>query len=160
MTSTLKRTFLALSVVALPLAAAAGQMVSYAVDGDFDDVRFDLETAIVNRGLVIDYEAFVGEMLKRTAADVGAERDLFTRAESFQFCSALLSRRMMEADPANLGFCPHIVFAYEEVGAEGRVHVGYRPLPENGDLSEESRAALAEINALMDSIVREAARAD
>ena len=45
-------------------------------------------------------------MLVRTAADVGTEREVFTRAESFQFCSALLSRRMMEADPVSFGFFP------------------------------------------------------
>jgi uncharacterized protein (DUF302 family) len=145
----------------LPLAAAAQtHVVTHAVAGEFDDVRLDLETAIVNRGLVVDYEAFVGEMLARTAADVGAEREVFTRAESFQFCSAVLSRRMMEADPANLGFCPHIVFAYAVPGEDGMVHVGYRRLAEEAAASEESRAALAEINALMDGIVREAAGLD
>jgi hypothetical protein len=144
----------------LPLMAAAeGHVVTHAVEGAFDDVRLDVETAIVNRGLVVDYEAFVGEMLARTAADVGAERQVFTRAESFQFCSAVLSRRMMEADPANLGFCPHIVFAFEVPDAPGTVHVGYRRLPEDAG-SDESRAALAAVNALLDEIVREAAGAD
>ena len=140
----------------LPLAVAAEpHIVTHAVQGSFDDVRLDLETAIINRGLVVDYEAFVGEMLKRTGADVGSDVEIFSRAESFQFCSAVLSRRMMEADPTNLGFCPHIVFAFERPGAEGTVHVGYRLLPETG--SAETRAALAAVNALMDEIVREAA---
>jgi len=160
MTPAVRAALAAMSVTLAPLAAGAqGHIVAYPVDAAFDDVRLDLENAIINRGLVIDYEAFVGDMLARTAADVGAERALFTRAESLQFCSALLSRRMMEADPANLGFCPHIVFAYEEPGAVGRVHVGYRRLPDE-DGSDATRAALAEINALMDAIVREAAGAD
>lgn len=160
MTSAFRATLGALAVALMPLAAGAqGHIVTYTAEGAFDDVRLDLETAIINRGLVIDYEAFVGEMLARTAEDVGAERAVFTRADSLQFCSALLSRRMMEADPTHLGFCPHIVFAYEEPGAEGQVQVGYRLLPEAG-LSDDSRAALAEINALMDAIAREAAGAD
>lgn len=155
-TSTGRAALAAAFGLALPLAAAAEpHLVVHTVQGSFDDVRMDIETAIVNRGLVVDYEAFVGEMLKRTAADLGATTEIFTRAESFQFCSAVLSRRMMEADPANLGFCPHIVFAYEEPGAEGTVHVGYRLLPETG--SDESRAAMAAVNALLDEIVREAA---
>ena len=160
MTSATRAMLGALAVALMPLAAGAqDRIVTYAAEGAFDDVRLDLETAIINRGLVIDYEAFVGEMLARTAEDVGAEREVFTRAESMQFCSALLSRRMMEADPTHLGFCPHIVFAYEEPGTEGLVQVGYRALPEEG-LSDASRAALAEINALMDGIAREAAGAD
>jgi uncharacterized protein (DUF302 family) len=134
---------------------AAGEYVTiYTVEGDFEDVRLDLENAIVNRGLVIDYEAFVGDMLNRTAEDVGAERQVYTRADTLQFCSAILSRRTMEADPVNLAFCPYIVFAYEEADAEGTIHVGYRRLPEAGD--EESRASLFEVNALLDEIVRDA----
>lgn len=134
---------------------AAGEYVAiYTVEGDFEDVRLDLENAIINRGLVIDYEAFVGDMLNRTAEDVGAERQIYTRADTLQFCSAILSRKTMEADPVNLAFCPYIVFVYEEAGAEGVIHVGYRRLPEAGD--EESRAALFEVNALLDEIVRDA----
>lgn len=143
----------------LPLAALAEtQVVTHSVAGDFDDVRLDLESAIIDRGLVIDYEAFVGEMLNRTAADLGATEQVYLRAESLQFCSAQLSRKIMEADPTNLGYCPHIVFAFERPGEAGTVHVGYRRLPETG--SDANRAALAEVNALMDAIVRQAAGID
>jgi uncharacterized protein (DUF302 family) len=147
----------ALTVPAGPAFAqgAAGEYVTiYTVEGDFEDVRLDLENAIVNRGLVIDYEAFVGDMLNRTAEDVGADQQIYTRADTLQFCSAILSRRTMEADPINLAFCPYIVFAYEEAENEGTIHVGYRRLPEAGD--EESRGALFEVNALLDEIVRDA----
>jgi uncharacterized protein (DUF302 family) len=148
---------LLLPLAASPLAAqgVAGQYVTvYTVEGAFEDVRLDLEDAIINRGLVIDYEAFVGAMLERTADDVGADRQLYTHADTLQFCSATLSRKTMEADPLNLAFCPYIVFAYEEVGKEGTINVGFRRLPEAGD--EESRAALLEVNALLDEIVRDA----
>jgi uncharacterized protein (DUF302 family) len=146
----------ALALAGGPVLAqgAAGQYVTlYSVEGDFEDLRLDLQDAIINRGLVIDYEAFVGDMLNRTAEDVGAEERIYTRADTLQFCSAILSRRTMEADPVNLAFCPYIVFIYEEADAEGTVHVGYRRLPEAGD--EESRAALFEVNALLDEIVRD-----
>jgi uncharacterized protein (DUF302 family) len=143
--------------LAAPLAAQGveGEHVTvYTVEGAFEDVRIDLENAILNRGLVIDYEAFVGAMLERTGEDVGAERQIYTHADTMQFCSATLSRRTMEADPQNLAFCPYIVFAYEEADNEGVIHVGYRRLPEAGD--EESQAALFEVNALLDEIVRDA----
>lgn len=150
-------TLVALLSAAAPAAAqgAEGQYVTlHTVEGAFEDVRFDVESAILNRGLVIDYEALVGDMLNRTAEDVGAERQVYSHAETMQFCSATLSRATMEADPANLAFCPYIVFLYEEADAEGTIHVGYRRLPEAGD--EASRAALFEVNALLDEIVREA----
>lgn len=155
-----------LAAVALVLAAGPAlaqddtgeHLVIRTVEASFDDVRLDLENAILNEGLVIDYVAHVGEMLNRTAEDVGAERAVFERAESLQFCSATLSRATMEADPSNLGFCPYIVFLYEESGAQGTVHVGYRRLPETG--SEESRTAIAAVNALLDGIVQEAAGAE
>jgi hypothetical protein len=76
------------------------------------------------------------------------------RAGTLQFCSAILSRRTMEADPVNLAFCRYIVFACEQADAAGVIHVGYRRLPEAGD--EESRAPLCEVNALLDEIVRDA----
>jgi uncharacterized protein (DUF302 family) len=134
--------------------ASEEHVTVHSIEGSFDDIRLDLENAILNRGLVIDYEAFVGEMLNRTAEDVGAETRVYTHAQTLQFCSAILSRRTMEADPINLAFCPYIVFVYEEAGAEGTIHVGYRRLPETGD--EAGRAALSEVNALLDEIVRDA----
>lgn len=143
----------ALGGMAAAQAVEDAQMRVYPVAADFADARLDLETAIVSQGLVIDYEGFVGDMLNRTAADVGAERQVYTRADMFQFCSATLSRRMMEADPNNIAFCPFVVFVYERT--EGGVHVGYRRPPETG--SEEGRAALAAVDALLDRIVREAA---
>lgn len=147
-------------LAALVLAPASAQNIDEyvtvrTVEGAFEDVRLDLESAILNRGLVIDYEARVGAMLDRTGEDVGAEESIYTNADTLQFCSATLSRRAMEADPLNLAFCPYIVFIYEEADEEGTVHVGYRRLPETG--SDESQAALGEVNALLDEIVQEAA---
>lgn len=146
---------LALPVMAGAQSATEDHVTVYTVEGAFDDVRLDLVDAIVNRGLVIDYEGMVGDMLNRTAGDVGAEAQVFTRADMLQFCSAVMSRNMVEADPANIGFCPYIIFAYEQPDSEGTIHVGFRRLPEVG--SDESQAALAEVNALLDEIVREAA---
>lgn len=158
---TISRFDIRAAAAALMLAAApAGaqgvegeHVVLHSVEGAFEDVRMDLESAILNRGLVIDYEAMVGDMLDRTAEDVGAEEQIYTHARTMQFCSATLSRATMEADPANLAFCPYALFLYEEAGEEGVVHVGYRRLPLAGD--EASRAALFEVNALLDEIVTE-----
>ncbi len=139
----------------LPLDARASDVTEYVIDAAFDGVRLDLRDAVINRGYTIDYEAFIGDMLTRTAADVGARKTIYKHAESIQFCSAVLSRRALEADAANIAYCPYVLFVYETADAPGKVHVGFRRLDERG--SEASKAALAAVNALLDEIAREAA---
>lgn len=126
----------------------------YKVEAGFEDVRFGLENAIVNRGLVIDYTSHIGEMLERTSADVGGSRTIFSNAQSMLFCSADLSRKAMEIDPANIAYCPYTLFVYDTPDADGTVTVGFRRLSETG--SDASKAVIGEINALLDAIAREA----
>lgn len=146
--------------VSLGGAAAAADMAkdgltTYTVDGDFEDVRFALENAIVNRGLVIDYVSHIGDMLARTGADVGGKKEIFANAQSMLFCSAVLSRAAMEADPANISFCPYSLFVYETADTPGKIVVGFRNLTETG--SDASQKAIADVNALLDEIAQEAA---
>jgi uncharacterized protein (DUF302 family) len=124
-------------------AIAEGQTV-YTFDGTFDDAAFSVENAIIGRGLVIDYVSHTGEMLARTAADVGSDVDLFAAADIFVFCSASLSREVMEADPMNIAYCPYGIFVAER---GGEVMVGYRNYPE-GEMQK--------VQALLDDIAREA----
>lgn len=130
-------------------------IVSFTVQRPYEDVRQDLEDAIINRGYVVDYNAKIGEMLARTAGDVGAAKKVYVNAEAMQFCSAVLSRKAMEADPMNIAFCPYVLFVFENADAPGMVTVGHRKLGEGeGDASE---AALGEINTVLTEIVKEAA---
>ncbi|MEE9375002.1 MAG: DUF302 domain-containing protein [Rhizobiaceae bacterium] len=133
----------------------AAEITEYVVEAPFEDVRQDLGDGVVNLGYKVDYEAFIGDMLARTASDVGAKKSIYKKAEFIQFCSAVLSRAAMEADPANIAFCPYILFAYERTDEPGKVHVGFRRLDEQG--SDASKAALAKINTILDSIAKEAA---
>ena len=96
------------------------------VEGSFDDIAFALEQAIINEGLVIDLRSQVGDMLGRTKEDVGGGADLFTHADVFSFCSAKVSRAVMEAELSNLQFCPYGIFVYETPDAPGMVTVGHR----------------------------------
>lgn len=141
--------------MALPLHARASDVTEYVVEAAFEGVRLDLRDAVINRGYTIDYEALIGDMLARTAPDVGAKKAIYKHAESIQFCSAVLSRRALEADAANIAYCPYVLFVYEKADAPGKVHVGFRRLDERG--SEASKASLAAVNALLDEIAREAA---
>lgn len=138
------------SIIAAALIATAGtafaeeQAVVYTFDGSFDDATFGVETAIVGRGLVIDYVSHTGEMLARTAEDVGSDVKIFEAADIFLFCSAVLSRKVMEADPMNIAHCPYGIFVAER---DGQVMVGHRTYPDG---------PMAEVEALLDDIVREA----
>ena len=130
-------------------------IVAYSKKARFEDVRDDLKSAIEGKGLVIDYVSFVNRMLERTGKDVGSARKLYADAQSFVFCSAALSRKTMEADPANAALCPYSVMVYATVQDPGTVHVAFRR-PWRPDGSAASKAALKEVEALLDSIAREA----
>ena len=135
---------LALALAAFSTTAAAGEAITYDYDGSFDDATFAVESAIVGKGLVIDYVSHVGEMLARTGADVGSDKLLFDNAQIFVFCSAVVSREVMEADPANLVFCPYGIYVAER---EGNVTIGHRDYPEG---------AMDKVETLLEEIVSEA----
>lgn len=130
-------------------ALAQDEVATWSIEAPFEQVAGDLEDAIVNRGYVVDYHGFIGDMLKRTASDVGGETMLYRDAEFFQFCSAVVSREAMEADIANIAFCPYVLFAYEAEADPGTVVIGFRRLP-----AGEGRD---EVNALLEAIAGEAA---
>lgn len=136
------------AILALALSAGAASAQDAIVtdyDGSFDDATFAVESAIVGRGLVIDYVSHVGDMLARTRADVGSDITLFDNAQIFMFCSAVVSRQVMEADPMNVQHCPYGIFVTDR---EGQVQIGHRDYPSGPmDTVEE----------LLDGIVAEAA---
>lgn len=144
----MRKFLLALGLVAgANIASANDTAVTYTVDQDYDDVTFGLESAITDKGLVIDAVNHVGEMLERTKEDVGGTQTVFLKAEVFSFCSATLSRKVMEADPMNLQFCPYGIFVMQTPDAPDQTTIGYRILPEG---------PMKEVQALLDDIVQEA----
>ncbi len=138
------------------LAADPPHLALVKTKAKFDDVRDDLVNAVTKRGLVVDYTAYIGAMLDRTAKDVGATKKVYARAEAIQFCSATLSRKTMEADPANIVFCPYVIAIYTLAADPGTVHVAFRRTQLVG--SAESRAALKAVDDLLAGIVREAVK--
>jgi len=119
----------ALTCAALTTAAHAEEMVSYTTDQSYDDVVFGLENAILDEGLVIDSTSHVGAMLERTRADVGSDVVLYEAADVYSFCSAQLSREVMEAEPMNIVFCPYDIFVARQPGSDTTM-IGYRTFPE------------------------------
>jgi len=139
--------------------APATSVVRYSVEGEFDSVRDDLQNAIIAKGLVIDNTSFIAKMLERTGKDVGSTKPVFTEnhGQAFSFCSATTSRKTMEADAHNISFCPYTLVVYSTVAEPGKVYVSFRrPVLNEG--SEAAKAALKEVEALLDGIARDALR--
>lgn len=126
------------------IAASAQDAFTYPFDGSFEDATFAVESAIVGQGLVIDYVSHVGDMLNRTGTDVGSDAMLFKNADIFLFCSAVVSRQVMEKDPMNITHCPYGIFVIEN--DEGVV-VGHKDYPDGSMQAVEN---------LMQQIVAEA----
>ena len=140
----LRNLFLGLVMAGLPQIAVAQDAITYPFDGSFEDASFAIENAIIDRGLVIDYTSHVGDMLNRTGADVGSDVTIFDNAQIFLFCSAAVSRRVMEADPMNIMHCPYGIFV-ADMG--GEVMIGHRDYPDG---------PMQEVEALLDAIILEA----
>lgn len=134
-----------IAMMAGPVSAEG--MITYTTDDSFDDVVFGLENAILDAGLVIDGLSHVGEMLARTKEDVGSEVDLYPQADVYSFCSAALSRKVMEADPTNIRFCPYDIFVAIMPDNPDQVTVGFEVYPDG---------PMKEVEALLDSIARAA----
>ena len=124
-------------------------MFTVVAEVPFADAAQGVNEAIVNKGFKVDYHGFLGDMLKRTAGDVGATKELYKDAEFFTFCSAVVSRTVMEADIGDIAYCPYVVFVYEDAANPGKVTIGHRNLPEGGERGQ--------VNDILNEIVRTAA---
>lgn len=145
------KSLFAAAALIVATAAAQADTVTYTVDQAFDDVVFGLENAVLGQGLVIDSVSHTGEMLERTKGDVGSDVTIFLNADIFSFCSASLSRKVMEAEPMNVQFCPYDIFVLQFPDTPDQTTIGYRQFPEG---------AMKEVEALLDAITREAVGLD
>ena len=130
-------------------------------NGRFEDVYADLQDAIINRGLVIDYVGHLDQMLERTSEAVGSvsgkgAKSPYKAAKFLQFCSSKLSHEVVSANPTNIAICPFVVFVYELRSQPGVVTVGYRK-PISGP-SKLSRKAFAKIEKLLNGIIEDAVK--
>ena len=133
------------------VAIAAGDDVSTitATDQTFEEAAESLQDAIVNRGFKVDYHGFISGMLDRTAEDVGATKRVYKGAEIFTFCSAVVSRSVMEHDAADIAYCPYVLFVYEKEDSDEGVKIGFRHLPAGG--------ARDQVNVISTEIIESAA---
>ena len=151
----LRVTIVALGLLAATSAAAqTDAVIEVKARGSFDDVKQMLVLTIENRGLVVNHESQVGQMLERTGRDIGASKRVYEKAEVIEFCSANLSRQVMEADPRLLAFCPFGIGIYTLPDEPGTVHLVYRRPRLDGD--GKAVQALKQVDQLLHDIVQEA----
>lgn len=147
---------LGLATAASAIAAEPATKVreTFVTTDDFDTVKSFLVDALTSRGLVVNNTSHVGDMLERTGKDLGATKQIFLKAEGLEFCSATFSRKMMEADPHNIVFCPYVISIYVLPNEPGKTYVSFRRPQMVG--SKQSQEALKDVEKLLRDIVKEA----
>jgi hypothetical protein len=129
----------------------AGQATRiYTSQEAFEDVVENVRLAVIERGMLVSGTLHVSDMLNRTAPDLGFS-EVFTKAESVEFCSALISHKMARAAAQNIVNCPFTIAVYVRADLPGQVHVAYRLPVLAGDAGEVA-AAIVE---MLDGIVQD-----
>jgi uncharacterized protein (DUF302 family) len=139
-----------LGLLLASIAAADEDMKVVAVKGDYASVKDDVVTAIDQRGLIVNSVSHIGDMLERTGRDLGRTRRIYDKAEVVEFCSAVVSRNLMEADPRNVVYCPFSIAVYTLPGRAGEVFLAYRKYP--------AGAPASQVTELLEGIIADVAR--
>ena len=137
----------AILLAASPLAAQ--NMSAVTIPEPLDDMEFAVESAIIDMGLTIDFTSHSGAMLERTREDVGSDVVLFTGATIYNFCSARVSRQVIEADINNIIYCPYSIYLYSTPDNPDETTIGHQTYP-----GESMQPA----NDLLDEIIANATR--
>jgi len=142
-----KRFLLVLAALAaLPATVSAGGAYAvYESDSGFETVMEGAKTAILERGMYVNNIMHMGEMLERTGKDLGMDEKIYERAESIEFCSAVLSRKMTAEDPSRIVNCPFILSIYTLPGQPDKTFVAHRVIPAEEVESSEVMAEVADM---------------
>jgi uncharacterized protein (DUF302 family) len=127
-------------------------VIVYKAQGEFSDIKEDLELAIADRGLQVSGTLHISDMLERTGEDLGYPRSVYRKAESIEFCSASVSHLMVSTHPANAVICPFTIAIYILFDEPDTVYVAFR----KPYLAGEASKVLQVIYELMDGIVQDA----
>lgn len=119
----------------------------YKSESSFDDVLQALTMAIEEKGMYINNVMHMGEMLERTGKDLGAEELLYTKAESIEFCSAVLSRRMTGDNPHRIVNCPFIISVYVLPAEPDTTYIVHRDL-----LMGDDSPVMKDVAAMLESL--------
>ena len=151
----MKSLFVLFAMLCLPFSAMAAEpyTVVFKTSGKFQDVRDAVAMAIEGKGLKITHSNYIADMLDRTGKDLGATKRVYEFAEQMEFCSATVSRVMMESDPHAIVLCPYSIAVYK-MPKDEHVYVAFRKPP--GAKNPALKKALAEVEKLLTEIVKDA----
>lgn len=127
-------------------------VVIHSVYADYDEIWKGLEIALNERGLTVSSVSHVGEMLERTGKELGRTRKIFEKANVMEFCSAVISRDMMERNPHFLAFCPYQIMVYTLPDDEKKVYLSYRRLIWRDD---SGREVLEPVERLIEGLIKD-----
>ena len=127
-------------------------VVIYSVRADYDDVWEGLKMALDGRGLAVSSVSHVGEMLERTGKELGRTKKVYGKANVLEFCSAVISRDMLEKNPHFLAFCPYQIMVYTLPQDEKRVYLSYRRLIWKDDIGKD---VLDPVEKLLEGLIKE-----
>ncbi len=133
-------------------SAESTPFISYHSDETMETVLMNVQLAVTERGLSFSEPLHIGEMLQRTAPDLGIEQQVYQQAEVVTFCSAQLTHELVHAHPLNMGVCPLSVMVFQTVAEPAQVTVAYRlPVLLNASAELQQR-----ITNLLDGIAQDA----
>lgn len=130
-------------------SAEDSPIVVKTVNDDFESIKENVEMAITDKGLKVSGTLHVSDMLNRTGKDLGFDKQIFEKAESVEFCSAVISHKIAIASPENITVCPFTVAVYTYKDKPETVYVSYH----KPSLAGDAEAVTKEINDLLASIV-------
>ena len=143
----------ALLVTATCTATADEEYAVYESESGFSDVMDGLKLAIQQRGMFINNVMHMNEMLERTGEDLGLGGPLYGQAESVEFCSAVLSRKMISEDPRRIVNCPCIIAVYTLPGEPNTTYVAHRTI---SSAETERSEAMKEVAAMLKNVAEDA----
>lgn len=124
----------------------------YSSDETFEDVMENVKDAIIGKGLNISNVLHASDMLNRTGPDLGFSENVFSEAQTIEFCSASLSHQLVVIDPSNMVLCPFTISVYKLEKDKDTIHLSYRKLTAGNN----SSAVLEKVDTLIQEIIEEA----
>ncbi len=124
----------------------------YRSESGFEDVMQALKMGIEEKGMYINNVMHMEEMLERTGKDLGSDEKIYARAESIEFCSAVLSRRMTSEKPQRIVNCPFIISVYVLPDEPDATYVVHRKL-----LTGDDTPVMREVAGMLESLGKTAA---
>jgi uncharacterized protein (DUF302 family) len=127
-------------------------MVIFETDYGFEEAMENVRMAIEARGMLVSGTLHVSDMLNRTGPDLGYDK-VFAKAESVEFCSAVISHKMTQLSPENMSICPFTIALFVKESEPEQLYLAYRRIMLAGD---EDGEVTAEIYELFNGIIQEA----